>query len=160
MPKHLRTLRFLTWFLVACLVLPACGIFAAGDLASEPDKTVDADIPAVQEQVKPALEAGLEELSTPQSGTTELLPVIIIGGADTAECLSPEAQTMGSSIAANFETTYEQVMGWYCAGHEFEDILLALQTADGLQVTPQALLDRLEQGQTWEEIWKELGLLK
>jgi hypothetical protein len=156
MPKLMHNHRLMIWLLVACLLLPACGIFAVDEAAP----SLSDDLPAVQEQAKPALEAGAEALPTLPAGSTELLPVIVIGGADTAECLSPESQTMGSSIAANFETTYEQVMGWYCAGHGFEDILLALQTADGLEVMPQALLDRLEQGQTWEEIWKELGLLK
>jgi hypothetical protein len=152
--------RLMIWLLVACLLLPACGIFTAGDLAPEPDETLNEAIPAVKEQAGPAFEAGPEELSATQTGSTELLPVIIVEGAQAAECLSPEALTMGSSIAANFETSYEEVMGWYCAGHEFEDILLALQTADGLDVLPADLLDRLEQGLTWEEIWKDIGLLK
>jgi hypothetical protein len=160
MPKHLRTHRYLTWFIVACLWLPACGIFAAGDLAAEPDELSNDDMPAVQEQARPALEAGPEEPSSPQTGSTELLPVIIVEGAQAAECLSPEAQTMGGSIAANFETTYEQVMGWYCAGHEFEDILLALETANTVDVSPADLLSKLEQGQSWDEIWKEIGMLK
>jgi hypothetical protein len=152
--------RLMIWLLVACLILPACGIFAASDLAPEPDETFNEAIPTVQEQAGPALEAGPEELSPTQTGSTELLPVIIIEGAQAAECLSPEAQTMGSSIAANFETTYEQVMGWYCAGHDFEDILLALETADSVDVPPADLLSKLEQGQSWDEIWKEIGLLK
>jgi hypothetical protein len=160
MPKHLRTHRLMTWFIVACLWLPACGIFTAGDLASEPDELHNEDMPAVQEQGRPGLEAGPEELQTPQSGTTGLLPVIIIEGAPAAECLSPEAQTMGGSIAANFEITYEQVMSWFCAGHGFEDILLALETADSVDVPPADLLSKLEQGQSWDEIWKEIGLLK
>ncbi|MFO7625325.1 MAG: hypothetical protein R6V73_13335 [Anaerolineales bacterium] len=160
MPKLMHNHRLMIWLLVACLLLPACGIFAASDLAPEPDEIVNEDIPAVQEQAWPTLEAGPQELPTPESGTTELLPVIIIEGAQAAECLSPEAQTMGSSIAANFETTYEQVMGWYCAGHEFEDILLALETADSVDVPPADLLSKLEQGQSWDEIWKEIGLLK
>ena len=76
------------------------------------------------------------------------------------ECLSPEAQGLGSSIAGSYGISDETVMNWYCSGYTFEDILLALQTAAQVNVSAQDLLDRLGQGQTWDGIWVDIGLLK
>jgi hypothetical protein len=86
----------------------------------------------------------------------------LVSGSDEAlqECLSPEAQTMGDSIATTFGTTFEQVMVWHCSGYAFEDILLALQTAVDTEIAPGELLSKLDQGSTWDEIWEEIGLLK
>lgn len=65
---------------------------------------------------------------------------------------------MGESIAEKFDARYEDVMGWYCDGFAFEDILLALQTSQLTDELPGDLLEKLV-NQSWEEIWKELGLI-
>ena len=64
---------------------------------------------------------------------------------------------MGESIADKFNAAYEDVMGWYCDGYAFEDILLALQTSQLVEDSPQSLLSRLDT-RSWEEIWEELDL--
>lgn len=76
----------------------------------------------------------------------------------TGDCLGPERHAIGESIAETFETPYEQVMTWFCEGHEFEDILLALQTQEDSGVPAEELL-AMRPEKAWEQIWEELGLL-
>ena len=72
-------------------------------------------------------------------------------------CTQYNPHPMGESIAEKFNASYEDVMGWYCDGYAFEDILLALQTSQLVEESPQNLLSRLDT-QSWEEIWEELDL--
>jgi len=64
---------------------------------------------------------------------------------------------MGESIAEKFSAGYQEVMGWYCDGYAFEDILLALQTSQLSDVPAEDILHELE-NHSWEEIWENLGL--
>lgn len=73
-------------------------------------------------------------------------------------CTEYNPHPMGESIAEKFDASYEDVMGWYCDGFAFEDILLALQTSQLTDESPDNLLEKLA-NQSWEEIWKELGLI-
>lgn len=77
------------------------------------------------------------------------------------DCLGPDVHPIGQSIAETFpEITYQQVMVWFCNGAAFEDILLALETADLTDEQPEELLNLLAEGLTWEEIWQSLELLE
>ena len=51
-------------------------------------------------------------------------------------------------------------MVWFCNGFEFEDILTALQTSDETSLPAAELLETFANGQTWDEIWAELGLVE
>ena len=64
---------------------------------------------------------------------------------------------MGESIAEKFNSSYEEVIGWYCDGFAFEYILLALQTSQLVEESPGEILSRLA-SRSWEEIWEELDL--
>lgn len=76
-------------------------------------------------------------------------------GPDCYEGIHPIA----ASIVEKYpETDYEQVMTWFCKGAEFEDILLSLLTARLSERKPEAMLESIADGQTWEEIWQELDL--
>ena len=75
------------------------------------------------------------------------------------DCYGTDTHPVGESIADQFEdTTYEQVMVWFCNGAEFEDILQALQTEEITGDDPDKLLRRIAAGETWDEIWLDIGL--
>lgn len=82
-------------------------------------------------------------------------------GRDAEELYCSGAQThpMGESIAATYEVSYEQVMHLYCDGFAFDDILLALETQAQSDVAVETILQMLESGRSWNDIWKELGLV-
>ena len=74
-------------------------------------------------------------------------------------CASAEANQLGAAIAADYAfTTTEQVMAWFCAGAEFEDILVALETADQTGASTEEMLSMLAAGMSWEEIWQVVDL--
>jgi len=100
----------------------------------------------------------------PNATTDQSQPVAPGGGAvapvvtSGPDCLGPEIHPMGQEIADQFdEATYEEVMTWFCNGAEFEDILVALQTAKDTGELAEDLLKTLAEGQTWEEIWDAIG---
>lgn len=75
------------------------------------------------------------------------------------DCYGPEIHPVGESIAEQFEdTSYEQVMVWFCNGALFDDILTALQTEKLTGEDAESLLDMLGAGLTWDQIWVEIGL--
>ena len=81
---------------------------------------------------------------------------------DTASprCLSSEMSVIGKNIAGQFdETSFEQIMTWFCNGAEFEDILIALQTEKLTGQPAQSLLEMLVAGRTWDEIWQSIGFI-
>ena len=66
---------------------------------------------------------------------------------------------LGQSIADRFEeASYDDVMTWFCNGAEFEDILLALQSAQQSDASVEEMLVMLADDFTWDEIWKLLGI--
>ena len=162
--------RFLILLLIATLWLPACnlptmiGSQPAAEQAPAPagegQVELESGVPASIEDSPSALEGSPDFLPTLPAQVVVILPLIIVQDETGPECLSPEAQLLAEHISDGFEIPVEAVMGWYCQGFEFEDILLALQTSTGLEITPDELLVRLDQGQTWDEIWKDTGLLK
>jgi hypothetical protein len=74
-------------------------------------------------------------------------------------CSSLNPHPMAEGMVEQFDVTYDEVMTWYCDGAAFSDILLALETEQLVDQTPEELLSMLEDS-TWEEIWVELGVEK
>lgn len=76
------------------------------------------------------------------------------------DCYGPEIHPVGQSIADQFEdeTSYDEVMVWFCNGVQFDDILTALQTEVLTSVNAEELLEMLGSGLTWDDIWVEIGL--
>jgi hypothetical protein len=74
-------------------------------------------------------------------------------------CSALNPHPMAEGMAETFEVSYDQVMTWYCDGSAFSDILLALETEQLVDQSPEELLSMLEDS-TWEEIWQELGVEK
>ena len=49
-------------------------------------------------------------------------------------------------------------MNWFCSGAEFEDILNALVTEELSEIDAENLLKSIADGNTWDDIWLELGI--
>jgi hypothetical protein len=79
-------------------------------------------------------------------------------GTTSPYCYGSETHTIGKGIAEKFNLPYEQVMTWFCSGNEFEDILLALQTRQKVEVPVEQMLALKVEGYTWEGIWRQVGL--
>jgi hypothetical protein len=67
---------------------------------------------------------------------------------------------MAVSIAEQYEeiTSYDQIMTWFCNGALFEDILNALTTQELSGAQAEDLLLKISNGETWDQIWLELGI--
>lgn len=76
------------------------------------------------------------------------------------ECQTGGEHPIAISIAADYPeiTTYEEIVGWFCQGALFEDILSALTTEELTGVDAGEVLTMVAHGQSWEEIWLELGV--
>jgi hypothetical protein len=69
---------------------------------------------------------------------------------------------VASGLADWFPEDYETIIGWFCDGWGFGQIMLALQTAEMTEDegdSAQDYLDFRAEDQGWGEIWKELGLI-
>jgi hypothetical protein len=115
----------------------------------------------------------LSGCGTPTGGTVEpgamALPESGEGGADDAvpavvewatdpNCAETNPHPIGQSLAETYEVPYETVMIWFCSGFPFEEISQALATSEVSGRDPQELLV-MRANQTWEEIWRELGIV-
>ena len=78
--------------------------------------------------------------------------------ADTSRCTEVDPHPIAEGIADKFDATYEEVMTWFCGGHPFDDILLALQTAE-LAERPASELLAIRGDRIWDQFWEELGLV-
>ncbi|HKJ26215.1 MAG TPA: hypothetical protein VJ965_01135 [Anaerolineales bacterium] len=78
----------------------------------------------------------------------------------TEDCLSSEDHPIAVSIAEEYAqlTDYDEVIGWFCDGALFEDILNALTTEELSGVDAADVLRVVAEGQSWDEIWLELGI--
>lgn len=75
------------------------------------------------------------------------------------DCYGSETHKIGEGIAEKFEVPYEMIMDWFCVGNQLEDILLALQTSQLISISPDELLTKRVNGQKWDRIWEDLGLI-
>ena len=75
------------------------------------------------------------------------------------DCPIDGTNRIGEAIANEYDlASYEDVMTWFCAGAEFEDIMVALQTEELTGIPAEELLVMLADGFSWEEIWLVVGL--
>lgn len=75
------------------------------------------------------------------------------------DCADSSSQhPVGLSIAQTYEVPYEQVMTWFCDGYSFENILIALETSNAVDVPADTLLEMLLEKE-WEQIWSEVGFM-
>jgi hypothetical protein len=164
MLNHLHPYISRILLVLVCLWLSACGRSPENKSSPALDGTlpfiINESSSKMDETPPVTKEKGADQIPSNQSNVVLHLPYISLKDDTIMECLSPEAQGLGSSIAGSFEISVEAVMDWYCSGYDFEDILLALQTTAQVQLSADELLYRLGQGQTWDDIWLDIGLLK
>ncbi len=79
-----------------------------------------------------------------------------VGNSET-ECATLNPHPVAEGMTETFEITYDEVMTLYCDGYAFSDILLALETSELVDQSPEALLARLRT-RSWQEIWDEFGV--
>ena len=80
-------------------------------------------------------------------------------GERPADCLEAGPHPISQSTAERYDVSAAEVMNWYCAGAEFDDILLALETNAQSSVPVEDLLARRAAGASWDHIWREIGLV-
>jgi hypothetical protein len=71
-------------------------------------------------------------------------------------CTDENPHPIGQGIADKYDTPYQQVMTWFCSGYSFDNIMIALETSDAMDIPVDTLLEMLLEKE-WEEIWNEIG---
>ncbi|MBN2043537.1 MAG: hypothetical protein JW757_00850 [Anaerolineales bacterium] len=142
--------KTLTYSLILLFILGGCRSTTQGSVTAPPVAEDSTSPPANSQDL-----ATPHSIQEPQSAQTD---EEIQQEIDA--CYANPDHPIGQQIAADYagQTTYSEVMDWFCSGFEFEDILTALETADLSGYHAEILLTMLEYGQTWEEIWAEIGL--
>ena len=137
------------WFFIAgilsillLLVLSGCGVDVLKGSPFSPQKETSTDLEAGEE---PGEDGSQEEPDVTPTENPE------------TNCSSINPHPMGEGMAEQFETSYDQIMTWYCDGAAFSDILLALETGELVDLSIEELLSMVE-NKTWEEIWQELDV--
>ena len=95
-------------------------------------------------------------LSKPEATAPEESAGVVIENPDT-NCSAVNPHPIAEGMTETFEITYDEVMTLYCEGYAFSDILLALETSELVDQSPEALLARLRT-RSWQEIWDEYGV--
>jgi hypothetical protein len=128
------------YFLLIALIVAACGSSAQPQVTGKVVETSPVVLPQnTQDTTNPTSQPAVQ----------------------ASTCASSEANKIGEPIAKDYSfTSTEQVMGWFCNGAEFENILVALETADQTGASAEEMLEMLAAGMTWEEIWQVVGLTK
>ncbi|MFH2103101.1 MAG: hypothetical protein ABIJ39_07075 [Chloroflexota bacterium] len=85
-----------------------------------------------------------------QAGQAQPTPTVDI------HCTETDPHPIGQSIAETYAVTYEQVMTWFCSGFSFDNILIALETGEAVDIPADTLLQMLLE-KDWEQIWTEVG---
>ena len=142
--------------LVSVMLLSSCGGYTPENIPAATDPvTPDQPVFTQSSDENPTQE--LSDTATEQVPPSED-PLETLG----PDCYGEETHPIGKSIADQFPdlTAYDEVMVWFCNGFEFEDILTALQTSEETSIPAGELLEVFANGQTWEAIWLELGLVE
>lgn len=82
----------------------------------------------------------------------------VSAGEPATRCTEVDPHPLGVSIAEKFDVSYERVMTWFCSGHTFDEILIALQTSGMSDRAVEELL-AMRQTRSWDQIWVELGVV-
>ncbi|MCX7977133.1 MAG: DUF5667 domain-containing protein [Bellilinea sp.] len=81
------------------------------------------------------------------------------GEPPLAACTN-QTHPVGVKLAVTYAVPYEDVMGWFCQGFGFGEIMLALQASQHSELTAEEiLLLKVELG-GWGEVWRHLAMLE
>jgi hypothetical protein len=89
------------------------------------------------------------------------------GGMGTPEeedeeyCVGTKSHPAAQALADEHGVTYDEVMGWFCAGYGLGEIKHALETSarEGVELSPGELLALKTEMGGWGEVWQHLGLI-
>lgn len=74
-------------------------------------------------------------------------------------CTETNPHPIGQGIAKTYQTSYEEVMTFFCTGVPFEDIGLAYQTAEIAKVDVKEVMTLwYDYDKNWDDVWTELGI--
>jgi len=90
------------------------------------------------------------------TGSGQNNPNLVQPTDDSYNCSSTTPSPIGQNIADTYSVTYDTIMAWFCSGFSFENILIALETSEAVDVPAETLL-RMLLDKEWEEIWVEVG---
>lgn len=136
--------------LVALLVLSGC-VTAKGITTMTPSPKAATEsiivpptttIPAPTEQILPTSTATMD-------------------AKHQAMCMTPNPDTnmLIESATASYDVSYDQVIDWYCSGYAFEDIFVALETSQAVDIPADQLL-AMTVNSSWDTIWQQIGFTK
>lgn len=154
-----------SWSLPAILIMSLCLLLSCNSVIDE-QISVEVDnyrIPLKNDRI-------LESLTSEGNLSSDITSEDVINQNDAFQisdwtddqpfdCYGSETHKIGEGIAEKFEIPYEMIMNWFCDGNQFEDILLALQTSQLITISPDELLTKRVNGQKWDNIWEDLGLI-
>lgn len=106
-----------------------------------------------QPEVSPMPEATAQPLDPAGDAAPEAEGEIV------TRCTEVDPHPLGQSIAETFAVSYERVMGLFCSGHPFDEILMALQTSKMSDRSAEELF-AMRAEQSWEQIWAELEIVR
>jgi hypothetical protein len=76
-------------------------------------------------------------------------------------CVGVDPHPVGKSLAESYDdVSYEDIMTWFCdGGYGFGEIMLALETSEETDMSPEELLALKTELGGWGLVWQELGLI-
>ncbi|HXF84509.1 MAG TPA: hypothetical protein VNK49_03890 [Anaerolineales bacterium] len=155
-----RTIRKTALTLMLLFWLTACNFSPV-----QPNNGVS--VPTQEEPVSTAIELRVLTPSTNSStpsAPAQDKPVSTVAdipvptNSDTTDCTTVNPHPIGQGIAETYDVSYEQVMAWFCEGFSFENIMIALETSEAVDIPAETLLRMLLE-KNWEEIWDEIGFI-
>jgi hypothetical protein len=83
---------------------------------------------------------------------------------NNAYCVEGKKDTnhpLAAKIAERYEVSEDLVMTYYCQGYSIGEIMLAIKTSqmEGVEMTPEEILDNLESNDAWGLLWQDMGLI-
>ena len=82
------------------------------------------------------------------------------GPSEGFYCIQSETpHPAGERLAELYGVDYLTLQEWFCSGHGWGQVMLALQTGMITGDDPGTLLDQRDSGMGWGEIWQDLGLI-
>jgi hypothetical protein len=150
----------------ACLSLVGCSKLQSYNelpgLGNPSSSPIGAEITdGMEEQVPDLLQPGQEPIESKIMLPFVFKPSVLPAAGDNTvdiNCTDTNPHPIGQSIAGTYALSYQQVMIWFCSGYSFENILVALETSEAVDLPADMLLQMLLEKE-WEEVWAEIGFL-
>ncbi len=74
-------------------------------------------------------------------------------------CMNHMIHPVAVKLSLQYDTPYNQLMGWFCQGFGFGEIMLALQASQSTELSAEELLLLKVELGGWGDVWKALNLI-